>query len=371
MINKLILLSLIFLCSGVNVPYGESSAQHTQPDFYFGADLSYVNEMEDCGAIYYEDGVSRDVFELMAEHGANLIRARLWHRPDWTSYSTLADVKRTLQRAEAQNMNTLLALHYSDTWADVGHQDIPAAWQDLTTIAEMNTTLYNYTYDVLRALLVADLVPDFVQVGNEINAGLLKEQMALDWSRDSQLIRAGIRAIHDFNAGHNQDVQIILHVAQPENTTWWFREAEAAGVTDFDVIGISYYPQWSSFSIAEVGHQVAYLRDTFGKEVLIVETAYPWTLDSVADTANNILGMGLADYPINPQGQKDYLVDLSQTLLTNGALGVIYWEPAWISTDCYTQWGQGSHWENATFFDFRQNNELLPAIDYMAYPYAN
>lgn len=82
--------------------------------FYLGVDLSYVNEMEDCGAVYTENGVSQDPFHLFSEHGANLVRARLWHNPNWTKYSTLADVERTFSRAQEAGMVTLLDFHYSD-----------------------------------------------------------------------------------------------------------------------------------------------------------------------------------------------------------------------------------------------------------------
>jgi hypothetical protein len=158
-------------------------------------------------------------------------------------------------------------------------------------------------------------------------------------------------------------------VAQPENTGWWFREAEAAGITDFDVIGISFYPQWSTFSIADMGTHVSYLRGRFGKRVMVMETAYGWTREAVDETADNILNQGLRGYPFSPEGQRRFMTDLTQSLISNGASGVVYWEPAWVSTECSTRWGQGSHWENATFFDFQNDNEVLEGIDFLSHPY--
>jgi len=143
------------------------------PPFYFGVDLSYVNEMDDCGAVYLENGESRDAFQLFNEHGANLVRARLWHDPDWTAYSTLADVERTFERAQEAGMATLLDFHYSDNWVDPGKQAIPAAWEDLAE-DELPQAVYQYTYDVLSELHEKGLMPDFVQVGNETNSGMLK-----------------------------------------------------------------------------------------------------------------------------------------------------------------------------------------------------
>lgn len=339
-----------------------------EPSFYFGVDLSYVNEMDDCGAVYLEKGESRDAFELFSEHGANLVRARLWHNPDWTDYSTLADVTRTFMRAQEAEMATLLAFHYSDDWADPGTQRIPAAWAELAE-DELPQAVYQYTYDVLSELQGKGLMPDFVQVGNETNAGLVKHVDGLDWPRDAQLFNAGIRAVRDVAAETNTSPQIVLHVAQPENAGWWFHEAEQHDVTDFDVIGLSYYPQWSLFSPADVGAHVTYLRHEFNKEVMVVETAYPWTFDSNDETADNILNQGVRGYAISTAGQRQFMIDLTQSLISNGGLGVVYWEPAWVSTDCLTRWGQGSHWENATFFDFQNNNEVHQGIEFLSNDY--
>jgi len=336
--------------------------------FYFGVDLSYVNEMDDCGAVYLENGEPRDVFQLFSEHGAKLVRARLWHNPNWTNYSNLVDVERTFRRAQETGMSTLLAFHYSDDWADPGKQWIPAAWKEFPD-DELPQALYQYTYDVLMALHGKGLMPAFVQVGNEGNSGILKSHMELDWPRDAELFNAGIRAVRDVARKTRTHPKIILHVAQPENAEWWFREALENGVMDFDIIGLSYYPQWSTFSVQEVGPHVAYLRQEFDKEIMIVETAYPWTLRSVPETADNILNRGVPEYPISIDGQRQYMIDLTQSLIDNGGLGVVYWEPAWVSTKCSTRWGQGSHWENATFFDFLNNNEVHRGIEFLSFEY--
>ena len=101
-----------------------------------------------------------------------------------------------------------------------------------------------------------------------------------------------------------------------------------------------------------------------------METSYPWTQDS-ADNAGNLLGPDtlLEGYPATVEGQRRYMVDVTQTVISNGGIGVVYWEPAWVSSRCSTRWGQGSHWENATFFDFHRNNELLPAATYTRHQY--
>lgn len=355
---------LVFIFALLFSTLSIAHAQAENVAFYFGVDLSYVNEMQDCGAVYRENGEARDPFELFAAHGSNLVRARLWHNPDWTKYSTLDDVKRTFQRARDAGMATLLDFQYSDNWADAGTQEIPAAWKSLDDAALVDA-VYQYTTDVLTQLAAENLIPAFVQIGNETNSGILKRGGDQNWTRDATLFNSGIRAVRDFAATAATQPQILLHVAQPENTDWWFTQAEAAGITDFDVIGISYYPQWSSFSIADMGAQVSHLRQRFGKQVMILETGYAWTRDAVDETASNILNQGLRGYPFSPEGQYRFMADLTQSLISNGALGVVYWEPAWVSTDCSTRWGQGSHWENATFFDFQNDDEALPGINFL------
>lgn len=126
------------------------------PVLYLGADLSYVNEMEDCGAVYREHGQPRDPFILFAERGANLVRVRLWNDPDWTRYSNLEDVKRTIARSRQAGMQVLLDFHYSDDWADGDKQIIPRAWAEIYTDEELAQALYQFTLDTLLELHGAD-----------------------------------------------------------------------------------------------------------------------------------------------------------------------------------------------------------------------
>lgn len=343
------------------------SVSGSRPEFYNGVDLSYVNEMEDCGAVFSEGGEPRDPFVMMREQGANLVRARLWNNPTWTDYSNLTDVTKTLQRARQEGMATLLDFHYSDDWADPGSQHPPASWSGIDDVQVLADLLHDYTRDVLLDLESEDALPDLVQVGNETNGGLVKDDPGIEWERDSMLFNAGIAAVREVAEETEHDIKVILHVAQPENTGSWFEGATAAGVTDFDVIGISYYPQWSRFSIEQLGSTVGYLRREFGKSVMVLETAYPWTNESSGDSADNILDQGLRSHPVSVDGQRDFMTDLTQTVMNNGGQGVVYWEPAWISTGCSTRWGVGSHWENATLFDF--TGEVHAGIDYLSYPY--
>ena len=335
-----------------------------------GADLSYINEMEECGGVYREDGQAVDPFVLFADRGANLVRVRLWHTPP-NRYSAFPDVQRTIRRARDAGMEVLLDFHYSDHWADPSKQVPPAAWQGLT-VDGMRDSVYAYTYSVLDRLAEEDLLPEMVQVGNEINPGfLLPYGSRNDWAQLSKLLQGGIRAVRDVAEHRRTHIDVMLHVAQPEHAMSWFEEAARAGLEDYDVMGLSYYAKWSSVPLAELSGHIEALVSSFApRDLLVVEAAYAWTLAG-ADSANNILDQGAVapGYPATPEGQKAYLIDMTQAVLDGGGGGVVYWEPAWISTSCSTPWGKGSHWENAAFFDFNEGNEVLPGIDFLNHAY--
>lgn len=360
----------------------QSSSSVAAPTFYRGVDLSYVNEMEACGVVYREGEATKDPYLIFADHGANLVRLRLWHTPDWltaapeaqvNNFSNLADVKIAIARAKAQGLQVLLNFHYSDTWADPGRQNIPAAWATLANDTEaLSQAVYHYTYDTLFELNAEGLMPDMVQVGNETNGNMMvvpgSDLFPVDWTRNSALLNAGISAVRA--AGNTSSIQpkIMLHVAEPENIRWWFNAATGNGVTDFDIIGISYYSAWSDYSVAEVAELVEDLVAHFEREVIIVETGLSWTGAGI-DNANDILMRPYGTAELSPELQAQWLIDLTTEMFNHGGSGVVYWEPAWVSTDCYTQWGQGSHWEINTFFDFE--HKLIPegGIRFLSHDY--
>lgn len=332
---------------------------------FLGGDLSYVNEVEDRGGVFYQNGRAQDPFQILKERGANIVRVRLWHTPTWTQYSNFADVQRTIRRAKALDMAVLLDFHYSDTWADPGKQIIPAAWASLDQ-AQLEQAVYDYTLGVLLELERQGIPPDFVQVGNEINTEILMpghyDGQPIRWERMAPLLNAGIRAVRDAGAQTSsqprsagliprsvgQAPRIMLHIAQPENLLSWFDAAREAGVTDFDVIGMSYYPKWSVYNIAQCAQVMAAARERYGKDIMIVEAAYPWTLGDGRAEEHLLAGDAITpDYPATPEGQRQFLLDLTRAVCAAGGSGVIYWEPAWISTP-----QAPSIWENATLFDY-------------------
>lgn len=367
--NKLIILITLF--SIISCSPSKSQEDITKenvvtselPNFYYGADLSYVNEIEDCGAKYKDsNNEEKDPYKIFKEAGSNLVRVRLWHNPNWTAYSNYNDVKKTISRAKSEGMYVLLDFHYSDTWADPDSQEIPEAWvgqiEDTEALGEL---FYNYTYETLNNLAIANLLPDIVQVGNEINGMILQqgELKTINWERNSYLLNKGIKAVRDISIQKDKKIGVMLHIAQPENGLWWFNQATKNGITDFDWIGLSYYPKWSSYSLSTISTALTTLINTYKKRLMIVETAYPFTLEN-DDTAGNILGEDslIPGYLATEQGQLNYLNKLKEVIQNAGGEGLVYWEPAWVSSSCSTLWGKGSHWDNATLFDHNNKANL-------------
>lgn len=363
---------LLALVLGTGMAAAQSITLPAKPKggLYLGADLSYVNEMEDCGAVYRKNGEPVDPFVLMHAEGGNIVRVRIWNDATWTKYSNLADVEKTIRRARGAGMQVLLDFHYSDDWADGEKQLAPAAWAMMDT-AQQAQALYDYTVSILTALDRQGLMPEMVQVGNETNSELMggKNDRPIDWQRNAKLLNAGIRAVRDVGRSASVNPRIMLHIAQPEHVEPWFEAATAADVTDFDVIGISYYRKWSSRNIEQLGETIARLRQHYPADVIVVETAYPFT-DGFADESPNLLGKDSLNfgYPATPQGQLDYMIDLTQIVVDNGGIGMVYWEPAWVSTECKTRWGTGSNWENAAWFDF-ERHEALPVFQFLGKTY--
>lgn len=343
-------------------------------EFVIGADMSYVNEIEDAGGVYQMNGKKEDPFTIVKSIGVNTVRVRLWHSPQWKKqlnksgklYSDLYDAEKTIRRAKQAGMAVNLDLHYSDTWADPAHQSTPAAWTSLSFEA-LKDSVYRYTYTVLEYLKAKNLVPEMIQIGNETNSGMLwplgKTDTAAGWQRYTALVNSGIKAVKDFSATAAIKPQIILHVAQLQNADDWLEQLQGNGVTEYDIIGLSHYYKWSTYSTLEsAGSKIDSLQRRYQKKVMIVETAFPFS-NNGADSYSNILtveGSLENKYAATEQGQSEYLKNLIITVKQNKGSGVMYWEPAWISSPMKDLWGTGSAWENAAWFDF--NGNLLNGI---------
>jgi arabinogalactan endo-1,4-beta-galactosidase len=342
--------------------------------FSMGADLSYVNQILDHGGTYSDSGKITDPYVIFRKYGANTVRLRLWHNPEWTRtvydppapemYNDFNDVKRAAAAAKAQGMAVSLDFHYSDVWADPAKQVPPAAWQGLS-LELLHDSIYNYTLKTIDKLKTASLMPEYVQVGNEINPGFILPQ-GDRWKNRADfiyLINAAIKAVRDASASSTVKPKIIIHIAQPENLNSWFSGMAAAGLTDYDIVGVSYYYIWSTVAIDNLSNYISDIKRTTGKDVMVVETAYPWTTGN-ADSYGNIIAADklTGTYPASKEGQFNYLVKLTQEIIDGGGIGIHYWEPAWITSNLKDSWGTGSAWDCNTLFDFAGNVEERIAV---------
>lgn len=374
-----------------DVPTENEPSHHfyTMDEFVMGADLSYVNQVLDHGGVYRDSGSVMDPYQIFSDYGTNVVRLRLWHDPKWTKdvygesatqlYSDLHDMEKSIQRAKEQGMAAALNFHYSDFWADPGRQEIPEAWREIKDSKVLEDSVYQYTKKTLLYLNEKGLMPEMVQIGNEINCGMLFSNAPSEfptlnacngyWKNLGGVINKAIQAVREVSESSDINTRIILHIAQPENVEWWFDNiTTTGGVADFDIVGFSYYGLWSNVPLAEISTRVANFRGKFGKDVMIMEAAYPWTMEN-ADSYANIFGSAslVQGYPATPEGQKNYLIDLTQEVIAGGGKGIFYWEPAWITSNLKDPWGTGSSWENNAFFDFDGN--ALPAFTFMIYNY--
>lgn len=364
-----------------------TTEEPTTPDFYFGADLSFTNQIADHGGVYEDMGTAESAYKIFADHGTNLVRLRLWNNPAWTNdgyndsgplYNDLKDVEKSIQLAKEQKVSVLLDFHYSDTWADPGDQDVPAAWANITDAAVLKDSVYRYTLKVLMYLEGKDLLPEFVQIGNETNGGLLYTDALSGFPVASVahmdvlggVINSAIKAVREVSATSDIKPKIILHVADPKNVDYWFTKVTGeGGVSDFDIVGFSYYPLWHpTVTPDQISDKVSAFKEKFGKDVMILETAYPWTTQW-ADNYNNAMGSEtpLTGYPYTQQGQYDYLVALTQEVKDGGGIGVVYWAPDWITSQMHDASATGSSWENAALFDYTGN--VILGADYAKYTY--
>ncbi|TCO07203.1 glycoside hydrolase family 53 protein [Natronoflexus pectinivorans] len=362
---------------------------NSSKQFMMGVDLSYVNQIEDNGGVYLENGIATDPYEVLKNHGANYVRLRLWHNPDWVFdlydnnpplYSGFYDVMKSIQRAKDAGMSVLLDFHYSDTWADPGHQDVPKAWQDITSIDVLSDSVYNYTYHILDRLHSKGLLPEMIQVGNETNCGMMftnakPEFPSLNvcqgnWSQFGQVINSAIKAIRDIDSRVGQETIVALHVADPATMQWWLPDViQKGGIMDFDVMGFSYYHIWhTSISFNQIPGVVEDLINRFNKDIVLLETAYPFTTANNDNYPNIFYTQNVVSgFPYTVEGQKNFMISLVQNLKNAGAIGAFYWEPAWITSDMRDLWGTGSSWENCAFFNFSGN--LTEVVEYFSYEY--
>ncbi len=240
-----------------------------------GADISFLPELENKGMKFSDNGVQKDPISIMKDHGFNYVRLRIFDNPATDSgyspksgFCDLEHTKQMAKRVKAAGMKLLLDLHYSDYWADPGKQYKPAAWKNLS-FDELKKALYDYTKKVIQELKDQGTAPDMVQVGNEINHGIVwPDGNVSNVDGMAQLLAAGVAGVKAVDPS----IVIMMHIAlggQNEESVFFLDQLLARKV-HFDVIGLSYYPKWHG-TLDDLRDNMNDLVRRYNKDIIVVE----------------------------------------------------------------------------------------------------
>ncbi len=310
-------------------------AASAKTDFLAGADVSYFGYIEAHGGIYRYDRKPMGLIQAFKQSGCNCLRLRLWHRATRMEQSrlgklaTLNDLAYTLplaQKIKKAGLYFILDMHFSDTWADPGHQFAPAAWRKLT-LSQLRVRLRAYCRRVIATLRKAHAMPDMVLVGNEINSGMLWPQGKLwvnhkaRWNRLASLLKAAIAGVYAGSGTHTP--KIMIQLADTSYAPEFYHQLMAHGV-HFDVIGYDFYPYWGG-ALKHLKSHLEKLANSVHKPIIVAETAYPWINDAHNARWKSKPGM---QFPFTPAGQARYaraVIKIVKTLPDHLGRGVWWW----------------------------------------------
>src|SRR5690625_6731 len=382
-----IFITSLFMVQGSVYPFDKNNwqvlANAEENDFIIGGDISMLEEVEDLGGEFYEDDIQKDALEILSSNGMNYVRLRLWvdpyddqGNPYGGGTNDLDTTINLAKRAKANGMEVLLDIHYSDFWADPGTQTKPKAWQNLN-YSQLKDQVYNYSRDVITTMKSEGVMPKMVQVGNEITSGILWDDGSVGDGNDNfvelaELLSMGIDGINDA-LSPSENIEIVLHLDHGGDNDlyrWWF-DAIVAEEVDFDIIGLSYYPFWHG-TMGELQYNMNDVSKRYDKDVMIVETAYAFTLEDGDGLGNSFFKEEekVGGYPASTQGQMDFIRDLREIvedIPNNRGRGIHWWEPTWLPVEG-ANWGTeagklynndtgllSNPWDNQTLFDFDGN----------------
>ncbi|HEX8327232.1 MAG TPA: glycosyl hydrolase 53 family protein [Hymenobacter sp.] len=303
----LLLLALSWLAS-----LAHPAAAQTPAPFAKGADISWVTQMEQANYLFYDQtGVQKELFQLLRGYDMNTIRLRVWVNPagGWNGKN---DVVAKAIRARNLGYRLMIDFHYSDEFADPGRQNKPVAWQSFT-LAQLKTAVYNHTFEVLDSLKDNNIVPEWVQVGNETNDGMLWPEgriTASGFGNFAQLVDQGYAAVKAVNPTS----KVIVHISNGFNNNLfrYIFDGLSANGARYDVIGLSLYPTTTNWPTLTAQCQ-ANMNDLVarypGKEVMVVETGMP------------------ANTPIPAEQMLLDLMAKTRAVPGGKGLGVLWWEP--------------------------------------------
>lgn len=368
-------------------------------DFIRGMDVSSLLVEEQCGVRFYDrNGKETDPLKALADAGINCVRIRVWNDPfdsDGNGYGggncTAETAAEIGSRAAAFGMSTCVDFHYSDFWADPNKQMCPKAWTGMN-IEDKAQALYDYTVDSLKTILDAGAEVSMVQIGNETNHGMAGEAKVKEMTT---LMKKGSEAVRAVASEYGRDISVVVHFTTVDDPDEIRNLAYklASNRVDYDVFGVSYYPYWHG-TLTNLVNALEGITESYGKATCIMETAYMYTTDDGDGSGNSVSGSDeLEEYPVSVQGQANAVRDVCAAAYEGGAMGVFYWEGAWIPVpadggsraDKWEKYGSGwassyaaeydpddagkyyggCSWENQALFDFE--GKALPSLDTFKY----
>jgi arabinogalactan endo-1,4-beta-galactosidase len=306
-----------------------------RPPFLAGSDVSYFGYIESHGGVYRYGNRPVGLLNAFKQAGCNTLRLRLFHRPTpaevkkYGKLNTLNDLAYTLPLAEKivhAGFYFVLDMHFSDTWADPGHQLTPATWRKLPFPA-LKARLRAYCFRVITAFKRHHALPKMVLVGNEINNGILwpRGRLWVDhrarWNRLAALLNAAIAGIHSAAGSHKP--LLMIQVAGFNYAPTFYRQLLRRGV-HFNVVGFDYYPYWQG-PLKNLRTNLYAVARAVHKPIIVAETAYPW----IGDVHN--LGWSRKPgmpFPFSPQGQSRYVrsvIRIVKSIPKGRGMGVWYW----------------------------------------------
>jgi arabinogalactan endo-1,4-beta-galactosidase len=379
-LKKVILSAITATMISCSLPFTVLAAVQVNPienlstDFIKGADVSIMPELERNGTKFYDNGIEQDGLTILKNHGVNWIRVRIWNNPyvvgpEGVGGGNTDEAKaiEMAKRAKALGMKVLVDFHYSDFWVDPGQQKKPDAWKN-DSGDKLVDDVYAYTAKVMQDFNAQGVTPDMVQVGNELNNGMLWPEAQLTEDNPNgykflaKLLNAGLQAVHD-NDKDNK-VKTMIHLAGVDVNlyhTFFDNLIVKNKVNDFDIIGMSFYPFWHG-TMDDLKNTMNDVSAKYNKDVIAVETAFGYTLED-ADFEKNNFGTNeekVSGYKATVQGQATGLRDVMATVASvndNRGLGIFYWAPDWVINE-KVGWksnGGGNGWDNLTLFDTKGN----------------
>jgi len=317
-------LVFFLLTAWLLVPVAISAAEHA--DYAFGADLSFLKQIEDRGTIFKDWGVEKPGLQILRDHGYNWIRLRICVEPVGRGLpNNLQYTIDTAKAAKKLGFKFLLGFHYSNAWADPTNEPTPEKWRGLAPDALINA-IFEYTRDTIAALRDAEVLPDMVQIGNEIGNGFCWPvgKLPENWDNLAGMVYAGINGV-DAGRGNFRRPKIMLHVdhgGDPFLTKNFFHKIDDYGIP-YDVIGVSFYP-WSHGTLIDLRANLNYIAEDLQKDVMVVETGYYWR-------PSRYFRNSPPPFPETPEGQRLWLEAVNEAVLSTPhgrGKGVFWWEPA-------------------------------------------